>query len=205
MRPGRGRAARGALGRSTLAALIAGGATACIEVPPPAASGAVRVKQLQPSEGVALDSTCVTTGVERCFDALDNNCNGVIDEGCGLHTGVLQFAIAWQQANADVDLEVSGPDGDLARFDEPNEAGLIKDRDCPGSDDQCYGQNVENVYLAEGDPKPGRYHLVVRLEDPQQAALPIRVRLSARLGQRHFTSLVELHEQGEQHEIDLVL
>jgi tRNA (guanosine-2'-O-)-methyltransferase len=145
-----------------------------------------------------LVSACVPTGPERCFDAVDDNCNGVIDEGCGLQTGILQFAIAWQEPTADVDLNVSGPDGELARYDEPTESGLLKDRDCPGAEEQCHGQNVENVFLTEDAPRRGRYRVVIRLEDLRDASGPIRVRLSARIGQRHFTTVVSLSTKSDE-------
>ena len=34
-----------------------------------------------PPPGIALEATCVTSAHELCFDAVDNNCNGLIDEG----------------------------------------------------------------------------------------------------------------------------
>lgn len=175
------------------------------ELPRAPKAGSLEVKDVVTSEGVQLERACVPSGVELCFDAYDNNCNGIIDEGCGLHSGVLQFTIAWQQSEADVDLNVNGPKGDLARFDKPNQSGLLKDRDCPGAENQCYGQNVENVFLAEGPPHRGHYRVVVRLEDLHDASAPIKVRLSARIGQRHFSSMLELSDLGEQREFEFRL
>jgi tRNA (guanosine-2'-O-)-methyltransferase len=165
---------------------------ACIEVPPPPARDALKVRDVKASEGVTLEAACTPTGVEMCFDARDDNCNGVIDEGCGLHTGVLQFAAAWEAAEADVDLNVYDPGGELARVGEPTSTGLVKDRDCPQSSGECQGQNVENVYLAEGDPKRGRYRVVLRLDKLGGAVAPVRVRLGARVGQRSFGMAVDL-------------
>jgi tRNA (guanosine-2'-O-)-methyltransferase len=186
-------------------AVVAILAAACIEVPKPPPKDALDVTDVTASEGMQLDTTCTPSGVEMCFDALDNNCNGVIDEGCGLNTGVLQFTIAWQEASADVDLVVNGPEGDLARVDRPNQSGLLKDRDCPGNDNQCYGQNVENVFLAEGRPRRGRYRVLVRLEELNDSTAPIKVRLSARVGQRHFSSTVELKDKHEQRKFEFTL
>ena len=183
-------------------ALVAAG---CIEVPKPKPKGALDVRDVESSPGMVLETTCVPTGVERCFDALDDNCNGVIDEGCGVHTGLLQFTIAWQQAAVDVDLEVTGPDGDQARADRPTSAGLLKDRDCPGHRNMCHGQNIENVFLAEGKPRRGRYRVSVQLKDIKSAQAPIKVRLSARVGQRHFSSVVELTEKVEERDFEFTL
>ncbi len=168
----------------------------CIEVPAPPPRGALDVRDVQVSEGVGLETACTPTGVELCFDARDNNCNGVIDEGCGLHTGILQFTIAWEAAEADVDLNVYDPAGELARIGEPTAGGLMKDRDCPRVSGECQGQNVENVFLAEGEPARGRYRVVVRLDKLNGATAPVRVRLSARVGQRSFGMVVDLSPGG---------
>lgn len=157
----------------------------------PPAKDAVLVRDVKVSEGAALETACTPTGVEICFDARDNNCNGVIDEGCGLHTGILQFVIAWEAADADVDLNVYDASGELARLGEATAGGLMKDRDCPRSG-ECQGQNVENVYLTEGDPKRGRYRVVVRLDKLNGATPPVRVRLGVRVGQRSYGMVVDL-------------
>ena len=175
---------------AALAALSLAGA-ACIEVPPPPAKDALTVTGVKAPEGVGLETACTPTGVELCFDARDNNCNGVIDEGCGLHTGILQFVIAWEAADADVDLNVYDPTGELARLGEATAGGLTKDRDCPRSG-ECQGQNVENVFLSEGDPRRGRYRVVIRLDKLNGVAPPVRVRLGARVGQRSFGMVVDL-------------
>jgi tRNA (guanosine-2'-O-)-methyltransferase len=163
---------------------------ACLEVPAPPARDALDVKDVSVSAGVGLETACTPTGPEICFDARDDNCNGVIDEGCGLHTGILQFTIAWEATEADVDLNVHDPNGELAKVGETTAAGLQKDKDCPKP--ACMGQNVENVFLAEGDPKRGRYRVVVRLDKLDSATAPVTVRLGARVGQRSFGMTVQL-------------
>jgi tRNA (guanosine-2'-O-)-methyltransferase len=165
---------------------------ACIEVPAAAPRDALKVREVKASPGVVLETACTPSGVEKCFDARDDNCNGVIDEGCGLHTGILQFAIAWEAVEADVDLNVYDPSGEIARLGEPTSSGLVKDRDCPATGNECQGQNIENVFLAEGDPKRGTYRVVIRLDKLNGAAAPVRVRLGARVGQRPFGMVVEL-------------
>lgn len=177
-------------------------ALACIDVPAPRPKNAVEAKDVKVTEGSSLETACTPSAFEVCFDALDNNCNGVIDEGCGLHTGILQFTIAWQEADADVDLNVYDTSGELARVGEPTMGGLMKDRDCPRQN-ECQGQNVENVYLAEGDPKRGRYRVVVRLDKLNGATAPVKVRLGVRVGQRSYGMQVALAPGATTEEVEL--
>jgi tRNA (guanosine-2'-O-)-methyltransferase len=157
----------------------------------PAAKGPLDAANLTPPEGVGLESACTPTGPEICFNARDDNCNGVIDEGCGLHTGVLQFVIAWEAPEVDVDLNVYDPTGEIARVGEATSAGLLKDRDCPRTG-ECQGQNVENVYLTESEPKKGHYKVVVHLEKLNGASAPVRVRLGVRMGPKSYGMAVDL-------------
>lgn len=176
---------------------------ACIEVPAPRPKEALSLKEVKVSEGAGLELSCTPTGVEMCFDATDNNCNGVLDEGCGLHTGILQFTIAWEETEADVDLNVYDTSGELARVGEPTLDGLTKDRDCPRMNGECQGQNVENVFLSEGDPKRGRYRVVVRLDKLNGATAPLKVRLGVRVGQRSYGMAMSLAPGQATEEVEL--
>ena len=77
----------------------------------------IAVSHIEAPYGVTLVEACTPTGPEICFNAVDDNCNGVIDEGCGVLTGVLQFTIAWGDSPADVDLIVTDPDGERASLE----------------------------------------------------------------------------------------
>jgi tRNA (guanosine-2'-O-)-methyltransferase len=131
-------------------------------------------------------AACTPTQAEICFNAIDDNCNAVIDEGCGVHTGLLQFAIAWNAGAPDVNLSVEVPP-DGRRVPEPNgrasPAGFHRDRDCPG-EDGCSGQNVENIYFDGMTPPKGRYVVDIVLADLHGAEPPVRVTFGARLGSR---------------------
>jgi tRNA (guanosine-2'-O-)-methyltransferase len=134
--------------------------------------------------GTTLVQACTPTGPELCFNAVDDNCNGVIDEGCGLQTGLLQFTIAWAAAVADVGLGLLTPAHEhVTERSRSSASGFHLDRDCP-SDDKCNGQNVENVYFDGIEPPRGRYTVEIVLVDPHGASLPVRVRVGARLGTR---------------------
>lgn len=156
---------------------------------------ALEPKTIEISEGVLLQG-CTPTGVEVCFNATDDNCNGVIDEGCGIPTGLLQFAIAWE-SGPDVDLIVTDPMGEVARPGDTTSGGLLKDRDCGAKAGGCQGRNLENVHYEGSSPPKGRYEVEVKLEYAAAEHLPVQVRLGARIGARTYALEIELREPGE--------
>ena len=147
--------------------------------------------------GATLVEACTPSGPEMCFNAVDDNCNGVIDEGCGLTTGPLQLEVAWGDSPADVDLRVADPTGGYVEPTHPNDGAerLRLDRDCPK--DACYGQNVDNVLWAGLDPPRGTYTVDVILTDPHGATLPVQVRFGARIGNRSYGADLSLESKGD--------
>jgi tRNA (guanosine-2'-O-)-methyltransferase len=140
-----------------------------------------------PLRRVSLGARCAPTGIEICFDAVDQNCDGTFDEGCGLPDGALQLVAAWPVADADVELEVIDPHGELAAKGQATTAGLQKDRDCPREPDECGGQNVEVVAL-EGDRVPkGRYLVTLRLKRSGTSSGAVTVRLGGHIGSEAVT------------------
>lgn len=142
---------------------------------------------------------CVPTGPELCFNGLDDNCNGLLDEGCGVRSGLVHFMAAWAEEDVDVDLHVIDPAGEVAEVGHVNQSGLTKQHDCPGKQNLCYGQNYETVYSeGEDSPPPGAYAVTVRLDDLGSAEPPIVVRLGARLGGSSHNAIIRLmHEKDE--------
>lgn len=181
--------------RLALAGLALLGIAACGASPvvaEPASGAKVVATHLLSSDGIALESACVASGTERCFDAIDDNCNGVIDEGCGIGSGLLQFTLAWGDSPADVDLIVTEPKGTkVYEGSRSSRSGLRLDRDCPG-EAGCHGQNIENIFLESGEPPRGRYTLEVKLTQLRNAETPVKVRLGARVGGQVFSAKIEL-------------
>jgi hypothetical protein len=168
-----------------------------------AACGASKPRALplpEPNGSATLASATTVTSPEVCANAADDNQNGLIDEGCGLSLGLVQFLAGWGAAKADVDLRVVDPNGDLIEVGRVARSGLTKDRDCPGRGSECQGKNLENVYLAEGEPLAGEYRLRLRLESLGGETPPIRVILGARLGgsSRAYEVLLETPESEQE-------
>jgi hypothetical protein len=173
----------------------------CAAAKPAPIAAAVR----GPSDEAPLASATTTSSPEVCANAADDNQNGLIDEGCGLSLGLVQFLAGWSAAKADVDLRVVDPNGELIEVGRVARSGLTKDRDCPGRGSECQGKNLENVYLAEGEPVKGEYRLRLRLESLGGESPPIRVTVGTRLGALSRSYEVQLETPEAEREIRLKL
>jgi len=146
-----------------------------------------------PRSGRALpERASVATGPEVCGNALDDNGNGLAEEGCGVTTGAVEFLASWDEPTADVDLRVTDPNEELVEVGRPTESGLVKERDCPGRDGECRGKNLESVYQEQGEPAAGRYVVRVVLVSLGKAEPPVDVRIWMRVGARAYAESVRL-------------
>jgi tRNA (guanosine-2'-O-)-methyltransferase len=162
----------------------------------PASAPHARTEAL--TTGAGQTKTTVPTGPEICGNASDDNGNGLADEGCGLPTGLAQFLAAWEEPNADVDLRVLDPNGELVEVGRPTKSGLVKERDCPGRKSDCGGHNLEVVYLEQGKLLRGDYRVRIRLVSLGGAEPPVSVHFAARVGYRSYGSSFELtRPEGE--------
>ena len=142
-----------------------------------------------------VPSQCVRSEVERCFDARDNDCDGYIDEGCGMGTGALQLVLAWDDSELDLDLEVRDPQGELAPLGGVSHAGLTREHDCPSEASLCAEQNVETVYLVGGEPERGTY--VVRVRRSGGGDIDTQLTLGLRVRGATYSSQPSLRLQHE--------
>lgn len=149
---------------------------------------------------------CVPVTYEVCFNALDDNCNGALEEGCGIPAGVVQFMIGWEAMRVDVDLNVTDPNGELIEAGRVARSGLIKTRDCPGRRQECGGMNLENVFL-EGNKAPtrGTYRVSVALESLGGEQPPVWVNLSSRLGSKRYAFEIRLLSPEDERHVELTL
>jgi len=123
------------------------------EPAPPAAEPKLHETELH--AGVTSVAKCGDGSDESC-NALDDNCDGVIDEGCVYQSGGVQVTIAWD-TGADIDLYIRDPSGEQVFYNKEarrTPVGGFLDHAARG---QCRPEqeitNVENAHWPEPAPK----------------------------------------------------
>ena len=144
-------------------------------------AGSVSVREISfEGQGGPLESGCKATGLERCFNATDDDCNGLVDEGCGLPDGDVALLAAWEDNPADLDWTLFVPGGKKLDKQAKRAGAFRYVKDCP---EGCFGQNVEAI-VTDGTPARGVYRAELRLKGAVGVELPVRVHVAARFGTR---------------------
>ncbi len=116
---------------------------------------------------VQCPAQCFPSGTELCGNLLDDDCDGLADEGCGSEAAASLVALQWDEPQARLSLLVIGPDGERARQDATTASGLVlsakQDAKRRGSPSPLW------VSTSGRPPAPGRYRITVRLEEPGSA------------------------------------
>lgn len=101
-----------------------------------------------------MPTQCEAGAHETC-NALDDDCNGIIDDGCGYQTGAVQVTVSWD-SGADIDLYVTDPSGETLFYNEKHDHTAIGghlDQNARGDCRRGQKQSrIENAYW----PEPAR-------------------------------------------------
>jgi hypothetical protein len=153
-----------------------GGAQSEAPAPVTAAPAPLKPMQLEALEvtpqlnnGVSVVAEkCQPSGSESC-NGLDDDCNGVIDDGCGYASGSIQVTASWD-SGADVDLYVTDPAGETIMYNAEHRSsasGGVMDQDARGD---CRREqehtHIENVYWNAARPPSGVYKVDVAYWGP---------------------------------------
>ncbi len=183
---------------ASLCLLFAGGSPGCAATPNDPTSPDSGEVSLVEAVVTPLESLGVSGGAEICFNALDDNGNQLIDEGCGVPQGQIQVMLAWQAPGVDLDLYVTDPNGEIAVHQAATRSGLTRTSDCPDPESDCHVQNYEGVYLEEADALPGRYQVRVRLEERPAERSPLIANLSVRQPLATKAYRLEFSQEGQE-------
>ena len=175
------------------------GVNTAINVPPPPTfNTAVTASVAVPANVQVLQAQC-QEGTQEACNGLDDNCNGVIDEGCGYQGGNVQITVAWQ-SSSDIDLHVTDPNNEEVFYGHRNSAsGAVLDRDANAACNQS-PPTVENVYWGT-QPMPGQYRIrVVAYDMCGSPSTPATVSISVG-GRILGTYSMNFSQRGQQFDI----
>jgi hypothetical protein len=180
---------------------------AVVATPPPSGPAPVERSASVHAEidQVAID--CAPHGQDTC-NAIDDDCNGVIDDGCGYATGGVQVTIAWD-TGADIDLYVVDPSGQAVYYNEEHRKSPLggqMDHDARG-DCRREQQNprIENAFWPSPAPS-GTYEIDLHYFGPCGDISKTHVTVSvAALGKPFGTFRYELQPEERVKALSLVV
>jgi hypothetical protein len=131
------------------------------------------------SDAESLELECEHNAYEKC-DAVDDDCNGVIDDACGYEGGAVQITVGWN-SGADIDLYVTDPSGSTLYYNEQHKRSRIGghlDHDARGD---CRREQrnprIENAYWP-APARKGKYGVELHYFSPCAHATTTEVTLS---------------------------
>ena len=123
-------------------------------------------------------------GAREVCNAIDDDCNGVIDDGCGYESGGVQITVSWN-SGADIDLYVTDPSGETLYYNEQHAhspVGGALDHSARG-DCRREQQNprIENAFWPS-PPPTGSYRIELHYFSPcdQGGATQVQLSLAVR-------------------------
>lgn len=136
------------------------------------------------ADAEALEVECDADASEQC-NAIDDDCDGTIDEGCGYGSGPIQVTLAWD-TGADLDLHVTDPLGEtISNTHRRSGTGGRMDRDGRGRCRPGTELNVENVFWEVEQPLGGTYRVQVHYwGECNSSAGPTEATVSIAVGDR---------------------
>jgi len=160
--------------------------SAQVDAPPPVTvQGSVNVGTPTLATGVTvIQSSCTQGGPDPC-NGLDDNCNGVIDEGCGYQSGAIQITSAWN-TGADIDMYVTDPSGTVISYQNTQSpTGGFLDHDARGNCRRDQANNrIENIFWNSPQPPSGAYRVKLHYWGECGGAGPTLTTLSIAVGGR---------------------
>ncbi len=159
------------------------------EQPPPPPPPSLEPTGVEPKSEIGVTMAafkCVEKSSETC-NALDDDCDGVIDEGCGYNTGAIQITMKWD-TGADIDLYVTDPAGETIYYNQKyrrSSSGGFMDHDARGD---CRPEQdnprIENAFWSNPEPPGGEYRIELHYFGPCGDHGPTRTTISIAVGGR---------------------
>jgi hypothetical protein len=131
----------------------------------------------------AVSLACVPGAREEC-NAIDDDCNGVIDDKCGYQSGAVQITVGWD-SGADIDLYVTDPSGETLYYNEEHEQSSVGGHLDHNARGECRREqdhaNIENAYWTTPASK-GVYRVELHYFSPCGDSADTHVVVSVAIG-----------------------